>query len=238
MFCTVNNLFSFYFAKDKFYLLFIVNRLILLNGFDPHPLHFVLEDGEHTLNRIEVWRVGRGEDILHAQLVKPIDDVVAVVHPQVVHHKTYVVHEVPGPELLQEHLELLLVHRFLEAHHLFNTPLLRYGSKDGYAGATKLLIVHLDLMLEPSPLFGRHSRLGHHCLVEVDNAEASADHWCQLLSHLFRLLLDAASKDWGQELGDLDLLAFDLVLGIEPRQCLGADLLAWVLEHEVQCPLL
>jgi hypothetical protein len=55
---------------------------------------------------------------------------------------------------------------------------------------------------------------------------------------LCRLLLDAAPEDWGQELGDLDLLAPDLVLGIEPGQRLGADLLAGVLEHEVQCPLL
>jgi hypothetical protein len=237
MIYTVNDLFLFDEAEDSVYLGLIIDLSPIHYLADPHPLEPVLEDGEHTLDRVVVRTICWGEDILQPELVHPFHHIVAVVHPKVVHDDADVVEEVPPPDLLEVHLELLLVHRLRKVHDQVHSSLPGYACDDGDDFPRELAIVNLKPLLLGSPLSNWDGRLGDQGLVEEDDAEPSVDQLLELLRHKGCLPLDPEPHHSVRELGDLDPLVADLVLLVDPAEGGEADLLVRELAQEIYQPL-
>jgi hypothetical protein len=237
MIYTVYYLFFFDEAEDTVNLGLVVDLSLMHYRADPHPLEPVLELGEHTLNRVVVRRVGWGEDILQPELVEPVDHIVAVVHPEVVHDDADVVEEVPPPELLEVHLELLLVHGLGKGHDQVHPSLPGYACDDGDDLSGELTKVDRERLLLGRPLSFGDGRLGDQGLVEEDDAEAPVDQLMELLGHEGRLPLDAEPHHSVRELGDLDQLVADLVLLVDAGEGGEADLLLRELAQELCEPL-
>jgi len=102
MFYTVYNFFPVDKAEYAVYLDLEIYLLLVLNGSDPHSFKLVLEDGEHTLYGIAVWRVGWSEDVLQPKLFNTIHNIVALMHPQVIHDDTDIIKEIFPPKLIKE----------------------------------------------------------------------------------------------------------------------------------------
>ena len=204
-----------------------------------HPLllELALELGEHRLDGVGIGRVDRSVDILKAELVHPLDGGIGVVHPEVVEHEADVVEEMPRPQLVEPHLELLDIDGLLEGHHQVDAPLLGDACEHCNAAPRVLLVVNLQLDVLARPLVGWNGALGDHGLVEVHNAEASRNHDPQLLCHELGLTPDPPLQGIIYELGDSNLL-LPYMLGLVDGSVLGgADLLLGVPAQELSSPL-
>ena len=191
MIYTVDYFFLFYQAEYAVYLGLVIYLSSMYYRVDPHPFELVLEDGEDTLYRVEVWAVGWGEDVFQPKLVNPLHNIVTVMHSEVIHNEADIVEEVSPPDLIEVDFELLLVHRLVKGHDQVHPCLTRYTSNHRDNLSRILGIVDLEPLPFWSPLSGWYRRLCDHGLVKEYDAEASIEHLLELLCHVGRLFLDS-----------------------------------------------